>query len=69
MKFAYNRLWKKLIDEGMNKADLQRVTGITPKTIAKMGRNETVSLSTLGKICEYFQCDLYEIIEYKCEGR
>ena len=30
-----------------------------------MGRNENVSLETLGKICEYFQCDIGDIIEYK----
>ena len=36
-----------------------------PKTIAKMGRDENVSLETLGKICEYFQCDIGDIIEYK----
>ena len=29
-----------------------------------MGRDENVSLETLGKICEYFQCDVGDIIEY-----
>lgn len=29
-----------------------------------MGRDENVSLETLGKICEYFQCDIGDIIEY-----
>lgn len=51
----------------MKKVDLQKAIGTTPKTIAKMGKNESVSLDTLGKICEYFQCDIGDIIEYKCE--
>ncbi len=49
----------------MNKTDLQCAIATTPKTIAKMGRDENVSLETLGKICEYFQCDIGDIIEYK----
>lgn len=28
---------------------------------------ESVSLDNLGRICEYFQCDIGDIIEYKCE--
>lgn len=30
-----------------------------------MGRDENVSLETLGKICEYFQCDIGDIIVYR----
>lgn len=38
MGFSYNKLWKKLIDEDMNKKDLQIAIKTTPKTIAKMGK-------------------------------
>lgn len=65
MGFSYNKLWKLLIDKNMKKTDLQCAIATTPKTIAKMGRDENVSLETLGKICEYFQCDIGDIIEYK----
>lgn len=41
----------------------------TPKTIAKMGKDENVSLETLGKICEYFQCYIGDIIEYRRNDR
>lgn len=37
MGFSYNKLWKKLIDEKMNKLDLQKAINTTPHTIAKMG--------------------------------
>ena len=67
MGFSYNKLWKLLIDKNMNKSDLQFAINTTPKTIAKMGRGENVSLETLGKICEYFHCDIGDIIEYKKE--
>ncbi len=34
--------WKKLIDEKMNKLDLQKAINTTPHNIAKMGRDENV---------------------------
>ena len=67
MGFSYNKLWKLLIDKNMKKTDLQAAIATTPKTIAKMGRDENVSLETLGKICDYFQCDIGDIIEFKKE--
>lgn len=65
MGFSYNKLWKLLIDKNMKKIDLQLAISTTPKTIAKMGRDENVSLDTIAKICEYFQCNIEDIIEYK----
>lgn len=65
MGFSYNKLWKLLIDKNMKKTDLQLAISTTPKTIAKMGRDENVSLDTIAKICEYFQCNIEDIIEYK----
>ena len=67
MGFSYNKLWKLLIDKNMKKTDLQLAISTTPKTIAKMGRDENVSLDILAKICEYFQCNIEDIIEYKSE--
>lgn len=65
MGFSYDKLWKKLIDKKMNKTELQEAIQTTPRTIARMGRNENVSLETLGKICKLFKCDINEIIEYR----
>lgn len=67
MPFCYDKLWKKLIDYQMNKSDLRKVIGVSPNTIAKMSKNENVNLYTLGSICEYFQCEIGDIIEYKKE--
>lgn len=64
MGFSYDKLWKLLIDKGMNKSDLQKAINTTPTTIAKMGKNKNVNMSTLGKICECFDCDIGDILEY-----
>lgn len=51
----------------MNKLDLQKVINTTPHTIAKMGRDENVSMEILGIICSYFKCDISEVLEYRME--
>ena len=58
MEVNYNRLWKLLIDKNINKTELIRKTGITSNAMAKMGKNETVQLDVLIKICKVLDCKL-----------
>ena len=60
---SYNKLWKKLIDKNMKKKDLSIVAGISANTLAKMGKNELVSLEVLVRICQSLQCDIGDIVE------
>lgn len=62
--FSYNPLWKTLLDKNMNKTDLLNATHLTSKTIADMGKNKFVSMSTLNKICNTLQCDISDIIQH-----
>ena len=62
MKFNYNGLWKTLIDKNMKKKDLIDRTGISPTTISKMVRGETVSLSVIGKIGKELETDIGDLI-------
>ena len=52
MEICYNRLFKLLIDKKMKKTDLAREAGLTPATLAKLSKHETVSMETIIKICE-----------------
>ncbi|WP_301538506.1 helix-turn-helix domain-containing protein [Fundicoccus ignavus] len=63
--FSYDKLWKLLIDRKMNKSDLQDAIQTTPKTIARMSKNENVSMVTLSRICDYFDCEIEDIIDHK----
>ncbi len=63
MKINYNRLWKLLIDKGLNKTQLTKIAGITTNAVAKMGKNETVQLEVLVKICYALNCKIDDIIE------
>lgn len=64
MAFNYNGLWKKLIDENMKKTDLQNNIGLSAATVAKLGKNETVNMKILARICDYFGCGLDDIVSY-----
>ena len=63
MSVSYNKLWKLLIDHNMNKSDLGKVAKMSPNTIAKLGKNESVSLDILVRICEVLDCDIGDIVE------
>lgn len=60
---SYNKLWKLLIDEKMKKKDLGDAAGVSANTLAKMGKNELVSLDVLVRICRALNCDIGDIME------
>ena len=47
MPVSYDKLWKMLIDKKMNRTDLKEHAGISFNILAKMGRNEFVSMESL----------------------
>lgn len=65
MAISYNNLWKLLIDKGMNKGDLCKLTGMSSSTMAKMTNNEPVTISVLERICEQLDCDFSDLISYE----
>lgn len=67
MTITYNKLWKLLIDKGMTKVQLKEITGMGPGTLAKLGKNQRVSLEVLERICKELHCNFGDIIDYKEE--
>ncbi len=63
MAISYNKLWKLLIDKGMTKTQLREKANISTVTLAKLGKNETVSMDILLRICKELDCEFDEIIE------
>ena len=61
---TYKPLWKLLIDREMSQHDLMKLAGISPNTMAKMRRDEEVSLTVLNKICKALTVDYGDIITY-----
>lgn len=64
MSRSYNKLWHILIDRNMSRSDLRRKAGITTNALAKLGKNESVPLETLEKICVVLGCGLDDIVEH-----
>ena len=68
MVISYNKLWKILIDKKLSKTDLKSLAGVSSNVIAKLGREESVSLDSLNKICSVLYCDIGDIMEF-AEGK
>lgn len=65
---SYNKLWKLMIDKKMNKTQLRKAANITTNAIAKLGRDESVPVETLEKICDVLGCKIDDIMEYNTES-
>ena len=63
ISLSYNRLWKLLIDRGMTKQDLRKITGLSSAPIAKLGKGQNVNTDVLIRICNALNCDLHDIVE------
>lgn len=69
MAISYNKLWKQLIDKNMTKTDLRLKADIGTATLAKLGKNEQVSMDVLLRICNVLNCDISEIMELTKETK
>ncbi|MEG2208774.1 MAG: helix-turn-helix domain-containing protein, partial [Clostridia bacterium] len=63
MPISYDKLWKLLIDKKMNKTDLKEASSISFNVLAKMGKNEPISMESVEKICRTLSCDVGDIME------
>lgn len=63
MAVSYNKLWKLLIDKHMNKTDLRLKADIGTTTLAKLGKNQPVSMDVIMKICSALECNIADIME------
>lgn len=61
---SYKKLWKLLIDKGLNKKKLMKLSGVSTTSIAKMTRGENMTTDVLCKICNALDCDFGDIMEY-----
>jgi len=69
MDISYNKLWKLLIDKNMTKTNLRIKSDISTSTLAKLSKNEQVSMDVLVKICKTLNCGIEEIVEIKKEEK
>ena len=55
------------MDKEMNKTDLCLATGASSATIARLTRNESVSMDVLIRICDILKCNVGDIMDVVLE--
>ena len=69
MDVSYNKLFKMLIDKGMKKTEFAKEVGISANTLAKLSRNETVSMEVIIRICRALGCSVDDLMDILPETR
>lgn len=65
IKPSYKPLDITLIKKDLNKTELRNdPLNLAPGTLAKMGKNEYVSLEVIAQICDYLDCRIEEVVEF-----
>ena len=66
---SYNPLLKKLIDARMTRTQLAQKASISRATLAKIGKDEAVSIEVILRICDVLDCDIVDVVSYLPEER
>ena len=64
MTRSYKKLWHILLDKDMSRSQLRKKAGISTNALAKLGKDESLPLETLEKVCAALDCTLVDILEY-----
>ena len=67
MAANYNKLWIILIDRKLKRTDLRDLAGISTTTVAKLGKDEYVSMECMNRICTALKCDIGDIMSFSRE--
>lgn len=69
MDVSYNKLFKLLIDKELKKTEFAKKVGISASTMAKLSRNETVSMDIMIRICRTLDCNIEDVMDVLPETR
>ena len=64
MTISYKKLWIMLAEREMSKAELRRLAGLSPATLTKLRRNQSVSMEVLMKIAEVMDCNIGDMMDF-----
>lgn len=63
MKVSYKKLFKLMIDREIKKGELARMASISQNSVAKLAKNENVSMDVLIRVCTSLHVDFGDIME------
>lgn len=64
MAVSYNNLWKLLIDRKLKRTELIDICSISSNVLAKLGKDEPVSMESLEKICVALNCNIEDVVQF-----
>lgn len=65
MGIDYTKLRIMMVKKRLKWTDLHKKAGIGWGSINKINNDESVTLATLEKICDFFNCDIGDIVSIK----
>ncbi|MGF3114322.1 helix-turn-helix domain-containing protein [Facklamia sp. P13064] len=69
MGVSYRPLWIELAKREMGKVEFQEYVGISGNLLAKLGKNDYISMRNLEQICRKMKLSPNEVIEFKEEEK
>lgn len=63
MGVSYNKLFKLMIDKKIKKTELANKVNMSAGTMAKLSKDEYVSMDVLVRICELLECNIGDIVD------
>ncbi len=64
MPISYDNLWKLLIDKKLKRTNLKELCGISSNVLAKLGKDEPISIGSLEKICISLNCNIENVMSF-----
>jgi DNA-binding Xre family transcriptional regulator len=62
---SYRGLREKVIESGLRWQDVKNEIGVSNDVIAKINRNDYITLRSLERFAEYFKCDIGDLVEIR----
>ena len=63
MGISYNPLWHQLIEKNIKKMAFRDLVEISNGTLARLGKNDPVSLDVIEKICLRLDCKIEDVVQ------
>lgn len=64
MSISYNKMWKLMIDKNMKRKDLREKAAVSQNVMARLSKNQAISMETMEKICGVLGCDIGDVMEF-----
>ena len=63
MRVSYDKLWRIMKNNKMKKSELAAAAEISDYAMAKLNKEEPVSLEIIMRLCKVFHCDIGDLVE------